>query len=768
MIGEILVGRFRLEERLGGGAQGEIYKARDLELSRWVAIKIPKEDDNDDFIATFKREAKLLVKFEHDNVVTLHDYYEPDEGMPFLVMEYLKGDPLDVRLLDLDNPLTHWQLSRFVEQICSALHKAHNAGLIHRDIKPSNVMLVDEGKPDEKFVILDLGIAKLADFVTVTGGTMMAPEGEFFGTIAYMSPEQLEGRKVDSRCDIYAFGTTLYQILTGKLPFEPPETYAGIFGFMQKVVRDDPPSMTASMVGELAPKNITEIPQALEELVQRCMAKDAAERPATMSDVWEDFRVAFPGETSGTLSDTQTLSQETLKSLEIEIIKKSRWRHLAWASAATLLVVALVVWLLRPGPSLSIVKPPEQFAVIAGDTSVLDLTIDSNHATKVRVSIPAISGVSFNGSGYGNPLEATVAITDDGPQEYSIEADARPTANRGSDAEAKVEVHDENGELLAAVTVDIEPPKVWLPDDAGFTVGANPVLYPHPSNESSGKAHNIYLPKIYLPERIVREIVAADGTKNSVPFMLIHRGRLEGGRQQEANWPGGLQPFYLMENKVSNELVSAFLEAVPEEIDGAAWVKDDREWLQHPESHPERPAMNLTVGEAYAVAKWIGGRLGEIPTQDEWDIASGYYDRDLKSVSETWPEGPFRGRWDQDPRPQVCIDRLEDRFPPENVGTSADDIGPYGCRDMAGNGYEFTGDVYFDFSTVAGRLPLWGVPKDQLSDYMINFRGQSYDNPKRPFMYQLLDPPKTHSEYTEYPDRCDDTGFRVMLPIVRR
>ncbi len=121
MIGEILVGRFRLEERLGGGAQGEIYRARDLELSRWVAIKIPNERVNEDFVNTFKREAKLLVKFEHDNVVTLHDYYEPEDGMPFLVMEYLKGEPLDLRLLNLENPLSREQLCQFVEQICGAL-----------------------------------------------------------------------------------------------------------------------------------------------------------------------------------------------------------------------------------------------------------------------------------------------------------------------------------------------------------------------------------------------------------------------------------------------------------------------------------------------------------------------------------------------------------------------------------------------------------------------------------------------------------------------
>ncbi len=105
MLGDILVNRFRLEERLGGGAQGEIYRARDLELSRSVAVKIPNEKVDENFVNTFKREAKLLVKFEHANVVTLHDYYDPPGGMPFLVMEYLQGQPLDVRLKDKERPL---------------------------------------------------------------------------------------------------------------------------------------------------------------------------------------------------------------------------------------------------------------------------------------------------------------------------------------------------------------------------------------------------------------------------------------------------------------------------------------------------------------------------------------------------------------------------------------------------------------------------------------------------------------------------------------
>lgn len=395
MIGETLVDRFKLEKRLGSGAQGEVYLARDLHLSRSVAIKIPPKTVDEDYLVSFKREAKLLVKFEHANVVTLYDFYETDEGLPFLVMEYLSGQPLDERMRDTKNPLSRKQLRAFTKQICGALHKAHEAGLIHRDIKPSNVMLVDEGKRGERFVILDLGVAKLADFVTITNPTVMSPGGDFSGTIAYMSPEQLEGSGVDHSSDIYSFGTTLYQVLTGKLPFEPPDTYSGLFGFMQKVVNESPPPLSDA-------KPLFEVSRPLERLVEQCMEKDKANRPESMHVVAEQFLNVFPRDLKEVLTDTQVIVEGQTTEPSTAGVRK------LWFAAGGGMVLSLALFLLLWPSSTKEVRlvpqPPkielalaDFVKVEAGQTSPLHFGFTSIEAEdEIEIQLPKVTGIKWS------------------------------------------------------------------------------------------------------------------------------------------------------------------------------------------------------------------------------------------------------------------------------------------------------------------------------------------------------------------------------------
>lgn len=795
MLGDILVNRFRLEERLGGGAQGEIYRARDLELSRSVAVKIPNEKVDENFVNTFKREAKLLVKFEHANVVTLHDYYDPPGGMPFLVMEYLQGQPLDVRLKDKERPLTRQQLRNFAEQICGALQKAHEAGLVHRDIKPSNVMLVDEGKKSERFVMLDLGIAKLADFATITNPTIMGTQGEFSGTIAYMSPEQLEGAKVDFRSDIYSFGTTMYQILTGQLPFAPPDSYAGLFGFMQKVVKENPPAMS-----EVAPDQ--EFSPQLEEVVQDCMAKEAGDRPDSMQTVSQRLLKSLPSDIASAVADTQIISQDTIRNWEATLPRSSAKSYLGWVTAALVLILG-GLWFAYgnhssqdKSPQALPPTPPEiavdtkTLRIAAGDSATLQILLTSDVDGFANLNLKGIPGVSWNEKADGETLQKQVHVRADEIESVEIQATATLEATpRDAETLTTVEIEDpETGKQLTheiRAALIVQQPQVWLPDAEGFRRDPESGLFPHPHNKNAGPGY-----KKYLPGRIERLIVGESGAEIRIPFLLIHRARLPGSAEVDSQWPRDAEPFYLMENKVRNQWVLEYAAAHPGAFDLKSWTYHGEnsqirptdglfDWLIHPEK-PEYlniPAMNLRVDEAELIAQWIGNGHGTLPRQNDWNIATGLWDQDVEFVKKNWPQGPYHGVWDAAVPLRIALNRKPGTEPPAVVGSSADDVSPYGCRDMAGNGWEYTAEVNLDGNpegTVRENLALIQGQDTSasvdLEDSWTVSRGQQYfrggsanSKPVQPLTYNDLS--TKDSEDLIVALRGRDVGFRVMIPI---
>ena len=216
------VGSYLIEELIGAGGMGQVYRARDTRLDRDVAIKVlPAEFAQDpDRVARFEREATILASLNHPNIAHIHGIEETD-GILALVMEYVRGDTLAGRLLPTAEAL------KVAHQIAAALEAAHEKGIVHRDLKPANVMVT----PNGLVKVLDFGLAKLGanETGTVRGSaltnspTMLTPggtrEGMLLGTGAYMSPEQARGQAVDQRTDIWAFGCVLYEILTGRAAF---------------------------------------------------------------------------------------------------------------------------------------------------------------------------------------------------------------------------------------------------------------------------------------------------------------------------------------------------------------------------------------------------------------------------------------------------------------------------------------------------------------------------------------------------------------------
>ena len=224
MIGQML-GPYRVLEKLGEGGMGEVYKARDTRLDRTVAIKVlPTQVTADpDRRARFEREAKTIAGLTHPHICTLYDVGEQD-GVTFLVMEHIVGETLAARLSKGALPLV--QSLTIATEIAEALSAAHRQGVIHRDLKPANVMLTKAGAK-----LLDFGLAKLTGHGeqpaaaytssgTPTEAATLTGQGVIVGTLQYMAPEQLEGRALDARTDLWALGAILYEMLTGKRAFE--------------------------------------------------------------------------------------------------------------------------------------------------------------------------------------------------------------------------------------------------------------------------------------------------------------------------------------------------------------------------------------------------------------------------------------------------------------------------------------------------------------------------------------------------------------------
>jgi len=257
------IGKYTVEGVLGRGGMGVVYKAVDSQIGRYVAIKMITSGGDESLLERFRSEARSTGSLQCPNIVTVYDFGEQD-GHPYLVMQYLEGSSLDA-MIKKGVSLTLSERLGIIIDVCNGLAYAHQRGVIHRDIKPGNIMVLQDGVNDGMAVIVDFGIARIG------GDTRLTKTDQIIGSVHYMSAEQLQAKELDNRTDIYATGVVLFQLLTGALPFDSPDTAATLL----QIVNEPPPPLS---------KYLKEYPVELDAIVSRVLAKKREERYGTAKD----------------------------------------------------------------------------------------------------------------------------------------------------------------------------------------------------------------------------------------------------------------------------------------------------------------------------------------------------------------------------------------------------------------------------------------------------------------------------------------------------
>src|ERR1700736_2936935 len=292
LIGRTINDRFKISALIARGGMGKVYRAEQAPLGRVCAIKVLNPnyagEHDPEFHKRFFLEASIASKLTHPNTVTIFDYGRTDDDIYYMAMEYLEGHTLH-RAIREAGCFPEERAAHIARQICRALREAHSLGVIHRDLKPANIFLVEHGDETDFVKVLDFGLVK--DVSEGKPAEELTQTGLFMGSPKYMAPEQIRGDRVDARTDIYALGIIMYEMITGKVPFDRPNSV----NILMAHVNEEAPAL------RVMNPNINISPQ-IEETIGRCMAKDVDQRFRSMDEVLAALKRVGGGTMTATIS----------------------------------------------------------------------------------------------------------------------------------------------------------------------------------------------------------------------------------------------------------------------------------------------------------------------------------------------------------------------------------------------------------------------------------------------------------------------------------
>ena len=537
--------QYELLEKLGAGGMGEIYKARDQRLNRFVAIKVLPAAMSGDATRRlrFTQEAQAASALNHPNIIIIYDILT-EQDTQYMVAEFIDGKTL-LELIPKDGlraPLAIQYACQMAEALCAA----HGAGIIHRDLKPANVMVSNTGLVK----LLDFGLAKSleAEPAAAAGGSVTATmaagltvEGTLIGTVNYMSPEQAEGRKLDARSDIFSFGAVLYEMLTGRSAFQRGSTVATL----SAILRDAAPP-----VSELAP----DVPGDLEQVVARCLQKDQDQRFQTMQEVRGVLTALKRQSDSGALYNRAAISPAPV-----------RRRSAAPAIVGVLLVAAAAgggFWWMTHRPASA--PPPASksdapaASVPPHDATLTNDSIMAMWGAKVDPSV-IISQIHSSQTNFDMTAPAVIGLTKAGVPPSVIEAMRNPQAavvpstSQPSGNAAQIVVKD--GLLIRLTLSDDIPADAEAGSALNFKVAADVrvsgALVVRKGASAGGSvvdgAKKKFIPLGGKMTFRLDSVDAADGQKLSIralpsaPKSGIAKRSVEGGKSKDVASPAGTE-----------------------------------------------------------------------------------------------------------------------------------------------------------------------------------------------------------------------------------
>jgi serine/threonine protein kinase len=571
MIGKT-ISHYKILEKLGGGGMGVVYKAEDTKLRRTVALKFLPPDliRDDEAKVRFIQEARAASALEHNNICTIHEIGETEDGQLFIVMACYEGDTLKKKmeqgLQKIEDAID------ITLQVARGLSKAHNKGIVHRDIKPANVMITDDGVVK----ILDFGLAKL------TGQTRITKTATTMGTIAYMSPEQSRGEAVDQRTDIWSLGVMLYQMITGQLPFKGEYEQAVVYS----ILNDDPEPLDNLRA---------DVPAEIQEIIQKSLQKNVDKRYKSAGDIIGILEAAKKKFDSGQLVTADQKKEHRRKR-----------KNYVFAAIAVLAVSAMAVALLllqgsRARRRNAVLQRLQPMVEDARFDEAFELMNDSGLTLKDLKD----EDLAVRLGGY-----LSIQTTPAGAQVSLARIKSKPELLRGEDffiGSAPVKNHSiVAGEYWVNLSLEgMNELALLVLLEPGDSLEISRTLL-EKKDEFSGMVK-------------IEEGIGPDG--QAIPAFLIDKHEVTnrdffafvsaGGYREKKFWPD-----VLMIDGISSPWESA----VKSFIDKTG-IQCPRFWSggKYPEGKEDHPVTGISWYEALAYSRWVGK---DLPTWEQWWLAA--------------------------------------------------------------------------------------------------------------------------------------------------